>query len=78
MGNNSFLENTSLYFTKLMQQKYVAKSEIIKLKRQFHTLKIQNPGYNPLFNKITNIANNAKGKNTPELLENVYNEFKEL
>ncbi|MEI7558420.1 MAG: hypothetical protein WCJ45_06590 [bacterium] len=78
MGNNSFLRNASSYFTKLMQQQYIAKSEIIKLKRQFTTLRIQHPGYNALSNRITNIANKAKGKNTVDILQDAYNDFNHL
>lgn len=72
------MRNASSHFHKLMQQKYVAKADLIKLKRQFGTLKIQQPEYKTLFNRITNIANNAKGKNDVEILQSAYEDFNNL
>jgi hypothetical protein len=78
MGNNSFLPNTVLYFNKLMQQTYVEKSEIIRLKRKFKDLEEFDPTYHKLFNKVTRIANKAKGKNEPSILKTAYETFNTL
>ena len=78
MGNNAFLKNATDYFNKIMEQKYIAKSDVLQLKNQFKQLKKQDKKYNSFFNKVTNIANNAKGKNEPKILQEVYKEFKEL
>jgi len=77
MGNNLFLANASSYFDKIMRQKYIAKSDVITLKRQFKQLKTQDAQYKTLFNKITGIANKAKGKNTSEILQEVYDDFRD-
>ncbi len=77
MGNNSFLENTVLYFNKLMQKNYVEKSEIINLKRKFKDLEEFDPTYHKIFNKITRITNKAKGKNKVEILQETYDVFQE-
>jgi len=72
---NSFLDNTVSFFDKIMKQTYIAKTEIIQLKRQLGHLKEQDDRYKSLFNKVTNIANKAKGKNDPEILQDVYTTF---
>ena len=77
--DNSFLNNTTLYFDKLMKQTYISKSDILSLKKKFKTMKdIGMTEYNSIFNKITKIGNKATGKQTPELLQSVYAEFKKL
>jgi len=78
MGNNSFLKNASLYFDKIMKQKYISKSDVLQLKNQFKQLKQHDASYNNLLNRITRIANNAKGKNTPDILQDSYEDFKKL
>ena len=75
---NSFLDNTVSFFDKIMKQTYIAKTEIIQLKRQFGHLKTQDDTYKSLFNKVTNIANRAKGKNDPEILQDVYETFNDV
>ena len=37
-----------------------------------------NKQFNNLLNRVTNIANKAEGKNSPEILREVYNDFKTL
>ncbi|MEI6119334.1 MAG: hypothetical protein WCP92_09410 [bacterium] len=75
---NSFLDNTVSFFDKIMKQTYIAKTEIIQLKRQFGHLKEQDDTYKGLFNKVTNIANKAKGKNAPAILQDVYETFNDV
>ncbi|MCX6823951.1 MAG: hypothetical protein NT085_02395 [candidate division SR1 bacterium] len=75
---NSFLDNTVSFFDKIMKQTYITKKEIIQLKRQFDHLKEQDDIYKSLFNKVTNIANRAKGKNEPKILQDVYETFNDV
>lgn len=81
MGNNSFLDATSSYFDKIMKQKFISKSDILSLKQKFKTLKksdITTTKYNNILNRVTRISDKAIGKNNPEVLQNVYIEFKLL
>jgi len=78
MGNNSFLENTVSYFDKIMKQKYIEKTNVLQLKNQFRQLKQYDPSYKNLFNRVTTLANNAKGNNKPDILQNLYEDFKNL
>jgi len=77
--DNSFLSNASSYFGKLMKETYISKSDILSLKKKLKVMKDNGMiEYNPILNKITNISNKATGKQTPELLQGVYEDFKLL
>lgn len=77
--DNSFLSNTLSYFDKLMKETYISKSDILRLKKQFKVMKDNGMiEYNPILNKVTTISNKATGKQTPELLQGVYEQFKLL
>lgn len=77
MEDNSFIDNASSYFDTLMTKKYIKKSEIISLKQKLKALKKESASstYNNILNRITNIANNANGKNLPSILKKVYDDF---
>lgn len=81
MGNNSFLGAASSYFDKIMKQKFISKAEILSLKQKLKTLKeadVTTTKYNNILNRVTNITNKATGKNSPEILQKVYTDFKLL
>jgi hypothetical protein len=73
---NSFLNNASLFFDKIMKQTYISKSEILSLKKKLKVLKEADDSYTNLFNRITNIGNKAGGKNSPNILTKEYEDFK--
>lgn len=73
---NSFLNNASSFFDKIMKQTYISKSEILSLKKKLKVLKEADASYTNLFNRVTNIGNKAKGKNTPDILIKEYEDFK--
>lgn len=77
MGNNSFLDTASSYFDKIMKQKFISKAEILALKQKLKVLKEESASntYNNILNRITRISNNATGKNLPEILQKVYDDF---
>lgn len=77
-NENSFLKNTSLYIQKLTKQTYVEKTELLQLKNHLRKLQEQEPKYKPLLNKVTRIANGAKGKNPVTILNGIADDFKEL
>jgi hypothetical protein len=78
-SKNSFLQNTESYFDKLMTQRYVSKAEIMALKQSFKKLKGEVPNtYNHCLNRVTTVVNKVKGKNSPDELKSLYDEFKLL
>jgi hypothetical protein len=92
-NNNSFLNNASSFFDKLMKQTYVKKTQLIQLKRQLKQLaeieknhfaligknpKKEELSYNKLYNRITNIGDRAKGENSPTILKQTYIDFNTL
>jgi hypothetical protein len=78
--DNSFLQNASSYFDKLMGQKYVSKSEILSLKKRLKVLKESgsSTSYNNILNRVTGLSIKAKGKNPIELLKEVYTDFNQI
>lgn len=79
MGNNSFLHNASSYFDKMMKQTYVSKSEILSLKKKLKVVKDSGTiTYNNILNRVTAVSRKANGKNSPEILRKIYDEFKEM
>lgn len=77
--DNSFLKNAVTFFDRLMKQSYVSKSQLLDLKKKFKTMKENGmTEYNTLLNRITNISNKVPGKNDPEILREVYDDFQTL
>lgn len=77
MKDNSHVENASSYFKKLMKQKYISKSEILSLKKKFKVLKENSSTtlYNNMLNRITRVSEKAIGKNSPEILQEIFDDF---
>lgn len=78
MGNNSFLQNASLYFDKLMKQKYICKSDVLSLKQKLKVLKESNlddDTYNNILNRVTRISDKATRRDSPDILREVYADF---
>ncbi|MFA6255622.1 MAG: hypothetical protein WC606_00425 [Candidatus Absconditabacterales bacterium] len=81
---NSFEKNAKKYFEKLMRRKFIEKRDLLSLKSKFKELKDSGncPNFfnegNNMLNKITRIANNAKGKNSIEIVQKAYEDFTKL
>ncbi|MFA7717220.1 MAG: hypothetical protein WC875_00710 [Candidatus Absconditabacterales bacterium] len=82
--NNSFKENAVSCFDTIMKKKFVEKTDLLSLKQKLKVLKdtgecnnLFNEGNN-ILNKITRIANSAKGKSSVEILRKVYDDFTQL
>lgn len=76
--DNSFFANTALYITKLTGQTFVEKTELLQLKQHLRKLKEQDPKYRKLCNKVTSIADNAKGKNPIAILNGIAHKLNSL
>ncbi len=72
---NSFLNNASSFFDKLMKQTYISKSEILALKKMLKKLSESDESYKKLFNRITTISNRSVGKNEANILTEFYETF---
>lgn len=77
-SDNSFMKNATSYLDKIMKKTYVAKTDLLKVKNQFKQLVDNDLIDKKYLNKITNIASNAKGKNSVTILKDFYAEFKAL
>ncbi|MEI6774348.1 MAG: hypothetical protein WCL18_06250 [bacterium] len=54
------------------------KTDLLQLKNHLRNLKAQEPKYRELFNKVTRIANKAKGKNPVAMLNGISETFQSL